>query len=164
MRTIAAFIGGYGLASIIECGGNRFEFADLNESAQPSFDAFVFEAFDADGETVIDLVSWRPDEPSHVLSMFGRCGLVGLWEAMGPATYFMGGFLTMHRTPLDSLKAGCKGAAVVTSSIAARQLVDIPGRVAARDQAHGRQLSQLLQSVVDPNKIIVPSRPWRAAA
>ena len=112
----------------------------------------MLEAFGPDGQTVADLVAWPLAHPEHVMTMFGRCGLLGVWEALGPATYFMGGALNLYRTPLDWLREGCRGAAIVVPSIAAQQLVDAPGFIAAQDHRHGRELVQLLQAVIDPSR------------
>ncbi len=157
------FVGGYGVIDIVDHGAGRFDFP--GDDGAGAFPAFVLEALGDDGETVIDLVAWQLDGPSHVLSMFGRCGLLGVWEAMAPGTYFMGAALTMHRTPLDWLKSGCSGAAIVTPGAASWQMVEVPGRIAARDHAHGRELVSLLRTAIDPaTKIVVPSKPWRLAA
>lgn len=161
--TLAGFVGTYGLMPVIDCGAGRFEFADPETSDRGS-EAFVFEAFGVDGETTVDLVALPVSNPTRSLSMFGRCGLLGLWEAMGPATYFMDTPLTVHRTVLQWLQAGCSGAAIVTPSVAARQLVETPGRLAAENHAHGRELVSLLKTVIDVNsKVVVCSTVRRAA-
>lgn len=153
LASLAAFNGGWGLAPIADHGNGRFDFTDSD-----AIPAFVIEAYGPDGETVVDVVGWPLDQPDKLMSMFGRCGLLGAWQALGPATYFMGGTLALHRTPLDWLRSGCKGAAIVTPSIAAAQLAEAPGQIAAHDHAHGRQLVALLRTVLHPeNKIVVPS-------
>ncbi|MGC4024399.1 MAG: hypothetical protein QM744_04140 [Mesorhizobium sp.] len=160
LAAIAGFGGAYGMMSIADCGGGRFEFA----AAEAGEQAFVFEAIGEDGETVVDLVALPVSDPTRSLSMFGRCGLLGLWEAMGPATYFMGGVLDVRRTPLQWLQSGCKGAAIVTPSVAARQLVETPGRLAVENHIHGRELVALLKTVIDINsKVIVRQTARRAA-
>lgn len=161
LRAINRFCGGYGVTQILDLGCARFEFASGDDG---SLEGFVMEALGEDGETVIDLVAWPTLQPERVMSKFGRCGLLGLWQAIGPATYFLGGVLNLHRTPLQWLQSGCEGAAIVTPSIAATQLIEAPGRIAARDHAHGRQLVALLRTVVDiEDKIVVPSKFRRAA-
>jgi hypothetical protein len=96
--------------------------------------------------------------------MFGRCGLLGLWQAMAPGTYFMGGSLKLHRSPLAWLQAGCDGAAIVDRYLAGRQLLEAPGRIAAEDKAHGREISLLLRGAADiDNKVIYPVAMRRAA-
>src|SRR3712207_741603 len=84
---IGGFCGAFGVVTVQDCGNGRFDFAAPDH--QDGFRAFVCEAFAADGETVVDLVAWPLNRPDHVMSMFGRCGMLGLWEAMSPATFFM---------------------------------------------------------------------------
>ena len=135
MSTIFDFAGLCAVLPISVCGNGRFDFLVA------TVPGFVCEAFGEDGQTVIDLVAWTIDRPDQVLSMFGRAGLLGAWEAMNPATYFMGGLLKLHRTPLEWLKADCRGSTVVTSHIAARMLLEAPGNIAADNHAHGREIS-----------------------
>jgi hypothetical protein len=131
--------------------GSRFDFADDGELA------FVCECYAADGETVTDVVAWRLDAPERPMTMFGRCGLLGLWQANAPGTYFMSGTLVLHRSPLLWLQAGCNGAAIVDRHMAGRQLLDIPGRISAEDKAHGREIAALLRAAADiDNKVIAP--------
>ena len=92
---------------INEYPGNRFELADAGDLG------FVCECYAADGETVTDLIAWRLDAPERPLTMFGRCGLLGLWQANLPGTYFMGG--TSHAPPLS----GCRLAATEPRSLIA---------------------------------------------
>lgn len=138
--------------------GGRFELA---EDGTP---AFVCEAMGADGETITDLIAWRLDRPGEPVSMFGRCGLVGLWQANAPGTYFMGGRLRLHRTPLAWLQSGCDGASIVDRSIAGRELIGVPGRIEAEDKAHGRELAALLRTAAAiDNKVIARIEQRRAA-
>ena len=148
---IVPYVGAFGLADIIVCGAGRFDFAD--DQGEP---AWVMEGYGEDDETVADLVAWPVAEPRTILSMFGRIGLLGSWQAFGPEHYYFGGALPVHRTPHEWLKAGCNGAAVVTPHIAARQLIDLPGPVAARDRQHGRYLKALARSVVRDDLVLVP--------
>ncbi|RUT28499.1 hypothetical protein EMQ25_16080 [Arsenicitalea aurantiaca] len=148
---LAAFAGATATLSVVDCGNGRFDW----EAPGDRLDVFVCEALDADGEATLDLVAWPLNRPSHVLTMFGRAPLLGLWEAMNPATYFMGKSLVMHRTPLDWLKSGCSGAVILNSRLAARLFLDIEGSIAARDQAHARELVQIARSVVDERRIVV---------
>ncbi|RUT28323.1 hypothetical protein EMQ25_17205 [Arsenicitalea aurantiaca] len=157
---ISDFVGGTAVMSVVDCGNGRFDW----DATGSRYDAFVCEAYDVDGETTIDIVAWPVDGPGHVLTMFGRAPLLGLWHALNPATYTLGKALVMHRTPLDWLKAGCAGAAVVTPRLAARQLMDIPGPIAARDRAHARELLRMAHSVVDDEQIVVAAADNARAA
>ena len=151
--TVRDFAGALVVRNIVDCGGNRFEFARPSDD---QFPAIVCEAFGSDGETVIDLVAWPLDRPKHVMTMFGRCGLLGAWEAMNPATYYLDAPLLLHRTPLEWMQAGCRGAVVVVPHVAARMILDLPGKVAVRDADHGRQIEAIRQSVLPPNQVLVP--------
>lgn len=137
-------IGAYNVLDVYDCGNGRFEFTGKDEPIK----CFVCEAFGKDGETVIDLVACSISHPDYVMSMFGRCAFMGEFEAMNPATYLLGQPLEVHRNLRDWLKAGCKGAAVVTQHQAARMMIDLPGMVAAQDYEHGRELEKLANSVV----------------
>lgn len=154
------FAGLGAVVPVVDCGNGRFDF---HEGHQNAFPAFVCEAIDADGEFTIDLVAWHVDRPAHVLTMFGRCGLLGVWEAMSAAGTVFNQPLQIHRTPLDWLKAECRGAAVVIPRLAGPQLLDIPARVAACDLRHGRELKTMLDAATPRTRIVVPDRIARAA-
>jgi hypothetical protein len=150
------FAGASALAPIVDCGGGRFDWPGFGQDEeQQHVDAFIVELFADDGETVLDIVAWPVDRPQHVMSMFGRAALAGEWEAFNPATFYMGKALVMHRTVLDWLKAGCRGAAIVDKRLAARALVDVPGPVAARDRHHAQELIAIIRSLIGPQKIVV---------
>lgn len=158
---ICADFAGMGVVvPVVDCGNGRFDFC---EGHQDAFMAFVCEAIDADGESVIDLVAWPVDRPAHVLTMFGRCGLLGLWEATSAAGTVFNQPFPIHRTPLNWLKAECRGATIADKRIAARQLLDIPGRIAASDIRHGRELKALLDAATPRTGIVVPDHIARAA-
>lgn len=149
--------GGVGAMAITKASvfpGARFDFA---VGAEGAAEVLVFEAFGADDETVVDLVGWQREREDCPLSMFGRVGLLGLSAALNPATFFMGAALAVHETPLDWLRAGCRGSAIVAPDLAARQLRDLHGPIAAVSIAHGRRLRALIDSVARPS-ILVPER------
>lgn len=151
-------IGALSVTRIVDCGNNRFDFAE------DGFQAVVFEALAEDAETVIDLVSWPLDRPAHVMTMFGKCGVLGANDAYNPSTYCMGDSLAMYKTPLELFQAGFVGSTIIIPSIAARQMLDFGGKIAARDYQHGKKLEQLMQSVVPRGKILVPQPRLRRAA
>ena len=155
------YFGAWGVVSVIDCGNGRFDF---HETHQDKFKAFVVEAYGADSETTVDLVAWPIGRPKRVMSMFGLCGLIGLWAALDPANYLFNRPIPIHRTPLDWIKSNCKGAAIVTPHIAARQLLDIPGRIEAQDQVHGRELKNLIESVIPKDRVVIRARIGRNAA
>ncbi|HEY8577178.1 MAG TPA: hypothetical protein VIL88_12650 [Devosia sp.] len=149
---ISGFAGAMGIVPVVDCGSGRFDFDAPSEMIQ----AFICEAYAEDGETVIDLVAWPVDRPKHVMTMFGRAPILGLWEAFNPASYYGGKPLQMHRTPLEWLKAGCRGAAVVRPVLAARLLFELEGAVAAADQRHAQELHQIISMVIPKGKVVVP--------
>lgn len=154
--TMSDCIGIITLARIADHGNQRFDFDP------EGFEAVVFEAMGKDGETAIDLVAWPIDHPNKVLTMFGRCGLVGVFYATNPATYYDGLPLPLYRSPLELFCAGFTGAAVAVPNIASRQLLDLPGRVAAHDLQHGIELQELFESNVR-GRVMIPAKVRRAA-
>lgn len=158
IRAIGWNVGVTAVLPVAVYPGGRFEFADNGDPG------FVCEAVAADGEAIIDLIAWHLDNPARPFTMFGRCGLLGLWHANAPGTYFMGGALRLYRSPLSWLQGRCEGAAIVDRTRAGRQLLDVPGRIAAEDQAHGREIAGLLRAAADiDNKVIAPVPQRRAA-
>ena len=145
---------------VLDCGKGRFDFVGHGEPVE----AFVLEVLDFDGETHLDIAAWPLCDPGRVLTMFGRAPLIGMWAALNPATYYMGKALVMHRTPLEWLMSGCSGAAVLVPRLAARQLIDLPGPLAARDHRHGLQLRKLMLSVVETDRIVLAGERDASAA
>jgi hypothetical protein len=152
LRRISGFAGATGIVPVVDCGGGRFDWDAPGDMIQ----AFICEAYAEDGETVIDLVAWPVNQPSKVLTMLGRVPLLGLWEVMNPATYYGGKPLRMHRTPLDWLQSGCRGAAIVRKEAAAQILFGLVGAIAAADQNHARELHQVISMMIPKGKIVVP--------
>lgn len=151
-------VGALSVTRIVDCGNHRFDFAKDGEKA------VVFEALAEDAVTTLDLVAWPLGKPAHVMTMFGKCGILGGYNAYNAATYCMDDSLAMYRTPLELFLGGFDGSAIIEPTIAARQMLDIPGRIAARDYRHGKKLEALMQSVVPKNKILVPQTIMRKAA
>ena len=148
---IAPFVGAFGVVRITDHGHGLFEF---DEHGVPGF---VFETYGIDGESVVDLVGWTLDRPDTPLSMFGRVGLLNLWDAFGTGTYVMEGALVVHATHLAWLQSGCSGgSAIVAEGIAARQLLDLPGRIVAANHHHARKLRALAKSVVRDDLVLLP--------
>ncbi len=160
LSRIERFAGATAVAPIIDCGNRRFEFGDGHRDATPGF---IVEARGADGETVIDLAAWPLDRPDHPMSMFGRVGLIGVAAAMNPTTYIFDKPLVIHRSPIDWLRSGCAGAAMVDPRRAAWELIDCPGRIAGQDAAHARQLLEIANSVINRSRFVAPARQQGAA-
>ena len=159
LARISGFAGATGMLPVVDCGGGKFDFEAPGELVE----AFICEALGGDGESVVDLVAWPINRPTTVLSMFGRAPVLGLWEAVNPSTYFGGKALQLHRTPLEWLQSGCRGAAVVVPHLAARFLFDVEGAVAGKDRRHARELLELIRSIVKPDKVVWTEEQARAA-
>jgi hypothetical protein len=159
LARINGFAGATGILPVVDCGQGRFDWDAPGELME----AFVCEAYAEDGETVIDLVAWSTKDPTHILTMFGRAPILGLWEALNPATYFGGKALQMHRTPLEWMQSGCRGAAVVRPTSAARLLFDVEGAIAGKDPRHSRYLLELIRGVVDDRKVVCAGDERRVA-
>lgn len=140
------------VANVQDHGNRRFDFSD----DENGFRALVCEVFAEDAQTVIDLVAWPLDRPAHVMTAFGRAAFFGAFDVHNPATYTLGFPLVMHKTPLDFMRAGFQGAAIVTPKVAARQLIDIQGQIAAQDHRHGRELKALIESVIPKDRVVIP--------
>lgn len=148
-------IGGVSVATIYDCGEDRFDF---EAKAGEAIEAVVVEALDWDAETCVDLVAWSIDDPRRVLTFAGRCALLGMNAALNPATYCMGSPLMVRRTPLDLFKADFHGAAIVVPHLAARLFLDIPGNIAGADFEHAMQVRNLIDSLFPSGKVMAPNK------
>ena len=149
--TMSDCTGIFTLARIAVHRNDRFDFDPLG------IEAVVFEAIGEDGETPIDLVAWPIDCPGRVLTMFGRCGLIGAFCAFNPATYYAGSVLPVYRSPVELFRSGSGGAA-----IAVRQLIDLPGRVVAQDLRHGIELQRMLEKNFNGRVTVPANTRWAA--
>jgi len=160
LMNLGRFAGGYAVINVTDMGARRFDFAD-----EAAFPAWVMEVFGVDGESVEDLIAWPLDRPEHIMTALGRAGLVGVWQAMAPQSFFMDAAPRIFRTPLRWMQENCDGCAIADPVVAAQQLVQTPGRLCAEDQRHGRELVTLLKTAFDPaTKIIAPKVVQRSAA
>ena len=142
----------------------RFDMPDGHGAE--STEGCVIEARAEDGETVIDLVAWPISNPRNVRSLIGAVSILGLRQAFNASTYVFGYPLVVHRTPLDWLKAGCQGAAVVIPDLAVWTFIEIAsigGRIGASDPAHARELKAHLAAMISTVKIVSPQSVRRAA-
>ena len=99
------------------------------------------------------------------MTALGKAGLVGVWQAMAPQSYFMEAAPRIFRTPSQWLKNECDGCAIAEPSVAALQLMQTPGRLCAEDQAHGRELVALIKTAFNPEtKFVAPSAATRKRA
>lgn len=159
VAAIGGFVGGTAVLPIKQFSGDKFEFA-----APGNTPAFVIVAYGECETDFLDFVAWPLSAPDTVLSMFGRIGLLGAWNAVNAATYSLGGYLEVHRTPLDWLRAGCRGSAIVNPRLAARQLFDLPGKCCGQDYRHSSELLALADGLLDRKKFLTPVDDKRRAA
>ncbi len=115
----------------------RFEFARYDETSDRSVPALIVLALDARGRA-LDLVAIRSGSSPFVGSWLGLVGLLGeeqLWWARD--------VLTVHATPLDWLRAGRDGVAIVDPVWAAPMLRD-SGPLEVGSQSERRRLADML--------------------
>jgi hypothetical protein len=108
--------------------------------------AVVHVARDVDDATPVDLVAWRPHNPACIFRYLGEAVMLGASQFGNPASYFAGGALTVHRTALDWLTAGCRGVVILDPKEFAFRLSALPTRpggyaLAAADLTHAKLLS-----------------------
>ena len=163
LDVIDRFAGIGALTRILICGKGRFDFAPAGHP--DAVTGFAIEAFDADDETVADIVAWPIRHPDKAMSLFGRVGLLGIANAVNPATYFLDEPLRIARNPLRWLQAGGRGACVIDPRRAAFELIDASGmgRIAGEDRAHTRDLIRLAESIINRSRFVSPA-PVREAA
>lgn len=112
-------------------------------------------------EFTADLVAWPAHDPwAFATAMGDRDGAA----VLGPQNMVQRGGqpLTVHRTPLSWLKAGCEGCVALKPG-ARRWLLKAGGPFVAEDVEHGRELRQLLGADAMRHRILVPQRQARAA-
>jgi hypothetical protein len=96
-----------------------FDFADIAEQLG-SVPALIFTA--QDGDEVVDLVAWQPSTGTVASWLNVAFALGEIDQITNPATYFDGGALHIHETPLQWLQAGCEGIVVMKPEYAAAHL------------------------------------------
>ena len=114
-------------------------------------------AFPADP---VDVAVWQPRSP-RLGSYFGWAFALGEDQIDNLATYAFDDGLTVHRTPLDWLRAGRRGIVIMRPEQTPIRLRHVPKLIAA-DLGHGRQLSKLITPRLP--EIYVRTRERQAAA
>src|SRR5262245_62163027 len=111
--------------------GPRFA---INEDGER---ALIFRALDRG--KAFDLVGWNPRTGS-LGSWRGQAFCLGdLDDIFNPATYFAGGALRVHATPLDWLLADRDGIVIVQPDLAPAYLANCQ-RIRCSNQVHARQV------------------------
>lgn len=123
--------------------------------ASVRFDGDTFD-FDPDGSRAVILRSDDRGEPRDLVAWGPKSGRLATWRGTGfcigdveqvfcPSTYFMGGALRIHRTPLEWLKARRKGIVIVNPELAYGQFHD-GMRVVCTDTDLSQQLKKWLSA------------------
>ena len=120
----------------------------------PTEDAIALPILEADG-TPLDVVVFSMADPRRFRTMLGLGAVLGLDQVMNPSTYAGNMPCQLTRTPLEWLKAGIEGHAVVLDpKLAAPLLKAAPGNMAAEDQRHVRELVR--SGAVELRRLMVP--------
>jgi hypothetical protein len=112
-----------------------FHFADDGQRA------LVFRVLECGCE--IDRIAWLHRD-SRLATWRGVAFALGQDQIFNPATYFAGGALRVHRTPLDWLKADRDGICIAQQRFAYSQLAHVE-RLLFSDKVYGAQVKRWLQ-------------------
>ena len=116
----------------------------------------VIEVRGDDGETVVDLLAWRVEDPLIFATAMGAAALLG-HNLLNPATWAFGSALAVHRRPLDWVKAGARGVVILDHRLAPFALGQALGHLEAEDPDHLKLLRQMLcRPPVDPKNVRCP--------
>jgi hypothetical protein len=134
-------------------GGAAVQFDGHTFTTEPAGTrALTFRATDRDD--VIDLIAWQP-RTDQLASWRGVAFCLGdIDAALNPATYFAGGVLRIHRTPLDWLKAGRDGLVILKPKLCWAYLRNVP-RLAFADISLARQLKAWLLPPEPQTEILI---------
>jgi hypothetical protein len=121
----------------------------------PKEDCIFLPVMDEDEVTPLDAVMFSMREPSRFKTMLGLGGVLGAGEVLNPATYWGSEPCRLLRTPLEWLREGIAGCAVILDPSLAKPILDWAlGNVAAQDEEHADEL--VVMGVVDPERLVVP--------
>lgn len=133
----------------------------IHDAGEP---AIVFEVYDEDDSTTIDLCAFPIANPEIFSTAVGAAVVLGYARVINPATWAFEGMLAVHRTPLGWLKGGCQGVCILDHRVAPYALGEALGPLLAEDEAHARTLKRMLcRPPVNPANILFPISA-RAAA
>ena len=122
-----------------------FHFADDGQRA------LVFRVLECGCE--IDRIAWS-HRNSRLATWRGVAFALGQDQIFNPATYFAGGALHVHRTPLDWLKADRYGICIVQPRFAYAHLRNVP-RLVCPDENQARELERWLHAPKPRTEILV---------
>jgi hypothetical protein len=118
-------------------------------------DCVALPVMEEDGVTPLDVMIFSMREPSRFRTMLGLGAVLGAREVMNPATYWSGQPCRLLRRPLDWLREGIEGCAVILDPVRARSMLAwAPGHLAALDEDHADELVEI--GIVDPKRLVLP--------
>jgi hypothetical protein len=110
-----------------------------------------------DGVTPLDVALFSMANPARFDTLLNLGVVLGAGEVMNPATYWGGEPCRLVRTPLEWLREGIAGCAVVLDPPHAKPILDwAPGNLAAMDVDHADHLVE--RGAADPARLIFPLR------
>jgi len=121
--------------------------------------AAVIEAYGEDAAEPLDLVAWPLNRPDKFARLYGRVAVLGARAIADASVDTRDRPLPVHRTPLAWLQARCDGAVLLDLHSGIRVLRDVPGGIAAEDEAHAADLASLMVASLPLARIKVPRRP-----
>ena len=143
-----------------------------NVTGIPAFDFFpdgvpaaVIEVLAEDAVTVIDLVAWPLHAPDMFATAIGEADMLGILGMKSTPRCRFTEPLQLHRTPLNWLKAGCRGCVVLNPRFGGYWLRRCDRHILTEDLAHGRELKAMLSKGTpglplppfDMNRLLVPA-------
>lgn len=140
-------------ATNVTLKGNTFEQDSNGEHAL----TFLIE----DGGEVIDVAAWQP-RAGRLTTLLNAGFAIGQEAIFNPATYFAGGALYVHETPLHWLLAEREGICIVRPDLTHAYLANCQ-RLAFVDAAHARTVQRWLERKPTA-QILVEIPAERAAA
>lgn len=123
--------------------------------------AGCLEVFEADMETVIDLVAWPIDKPAEYRTFVGQGAVLGAANIENPSTYVGGRPLRVSRTPQAWARAGGRGVCPIDFELAGAMLASCPGRLFCEDIHHARAIARMVRRFGFPAGRIVAATSAR---
>ena len=142
-------------ARVVFDGLNGFDFRRHGESA------IIFKAEDRGDE--LDLIAWEAST-GKLASWHGNILCLGdLDQIDNPATYFMGGALRIHASPLEWLMAKREGIVILRKDFAYAHL-RFCQRIVCDDLAHAEKVERWLRAPEPTAEILIAEKAERQVA
>jgi hypothetical protein len=127
--------------------------------------SIVVEIFADDDESTVDLCGWPVNRPHAFATAIGKGSVMGAVNIANPTSWAFGEYLEVHKTPLEWLKADCRGVCILDYRVAPYDLSQALGPILAQDERHAAELKWLLcKPPVDPKNILYPRNDYSKAA